>query len=55
MAVRALALAAIIVVSTAPDSAQLEQVFKKLGLGKRNELSDEKITSGLKEALQRRW
>ncbi len=52
MAIRALALAAIIVVSTAPDSAQLEQVFKKLGLGKRNELSDEKITSGLKEALQ---
>ena len=52
MAIRALALAAIIVVSTAPDSTQLEQVFKKLGLGKRNELSDEKITSGLKEALQ---
>ena len=52
MAIRALAVAAIIVVSTAPDSAQLEQVFKKLGLGKRNELSDEKITSGLKEALQ---
>ena len=52
MAIRALALAAIIVVSTAPDSAQLEQVFKKLGLGMRNELSDEKITSGLKEALQ---
>ena len=52
MAIRALALAAIIVVSTAPDSAQLKQVFKKLGLGKRNELSDEKITSGLKEALQ---
>ncbi len=52
MAIRALALAAIIVVSTAPDLAQLEQVFKKLGLGKRNELSDEKITSGLKEALR---
>ena len=52
MTIRALALAAIIVVSTAPDSAQLEQVFKKLGLGKRNELSDEKITSGLKEALR---
>ena len=52
MAIRALALAAIILVSTAPDSAQLEQVFKKLGLGKRNELSDEKITSGLKEALR---
>ena len=52
MAIRALALAAIIVVSTAPDSAQLEQVFKKLGLGKRNELSDEKIISGLKEALR---
>ena len=52
MTIRALALAAIIVVSTAPDSAQLEQVFKKLGLGKRNGLSDEKITSGLKEALR---
>ena len=52
MAIRALALAAIIVVSTAPDPTQLEQVFKKLGLGKRNELSDEKITSGLKEALR---
>ena len=52
MAIRALALAAIIVVSTAPDSTQLEQVFKKLGLGKRNELSEEKITSGLKEALR---
>ena len=52
MAIRALALAAIIVVSTAPASAQLEQVFKKLGLGKRTELSDEKITSGLKGALQ---
>ena len=52
MAIRALAVAAIIVVSTAPDSAQLEQVFKKLGLGKRNGLSDEKITSGLKEALR---
>ncbi len=52
MAIRVLALAAIIVVSTATDSAQLKQVFKKLGLGKRNELSDEKITSGLKETLQ---
>src|SRR3972149_5318267 len=34
----------------APAGAQLEQVYKKLG--EKDELSQEKIASGLKEALQ---
>lgn len=52
MIIRALAVMAIIVFESASSPAQFEQVFKKLGLGKRSDLSNEKIVSGLKEALR---
>jgi hypothetical protein len=35
-----------------PASAQLDQIFKRLGLGSQGRLSDVKIVSGLKEALK---
>jgi hypothetical protein len=35
-----------------PAHAQVEDITKRLGLGKKDKLSDEKVASGLKEALQ---
>ena len=52
MILRVLMLAALVVLSPLSGSAQVEELFKKLGLGKKAALSDEKITSGLKEALR---
>jgi len=45
-------LALLIPASPPAGSAQLKQVLKKVGLGEKNELSEGKIASGLKEALQ---
>jgi len=52
MVIRSVALTLVLALSAPPASAQLDKVFKKIGLGKKTELSDEKIASGLKEALQ---
>jgi hypothetical protein len=43
---------AVVLLTTAPASAQLDQLFKGLGLGQPSGLSDAKIGSGLKEALK---
>jgi hypothetical protein len=42
----------IVLLTALPASAQLDRVFKGLGLGQKAGLSDEKIGSGLKEALK---
>jgi hypothetical protein len=52
MVIRVLALTSILAVGSAARPAQLDQIFKRLGLGKKTELSDTKIASGLKEALR---
>jgi hypothetical protein len=52
MVIRALALIAVLGVGTATGSGQIDQIFKKLGLGKKQELSDKKIASGLRDALR---
>ncbi len=52
MRIRALAIGAIVLLTAVPASAQLERIFKGLGLGQQGALSDAKIGSGLKEALQ---
>ncbi len=43
---------AILLLLSAPASAQLDQLFKGLGLGQQGGLSDAKVGSGLKEALR---
>ena len=53
MVFQALVLAVYFLVSASPALAQLDQIFKGLGsMGKQGGLSDVKIGSGLKEALQ---
>jgi Protein of unknown function (DUF4197) len=52
MVIRVLALTSILAVGSAARPAQFDQIFKKLSLGKKTELSDTKIASGLKEALR---
>lgn len=52
MVIRALALGAVMFLTAAPAWAQLDRIFKGLGRGPEGGLSDAKITSGLKEALQ---
>jgi hypothetical protein len=52
MMIRALAVGAIVLVTAAPASAQLGRILRGLGLGRPGGLSDAKIASGLKEALQ---
>jgi len=42
----------LILMVAVPASAQLDRVFKQLGIGQTSGLSDEKIGSGLKEALK---
>ena len=42
----------VILLTVVPASAQLDQIFKGLGGGEKSGLSDVKIGSGLKEALQ---
>jgi hypothetical protein len=48
----ALALLAALVLFAGPSSAQIGEISKQLGLEKKTNLSDDKITSGLKAALQ---
>ena len=48
----ALALLAALILCAFPSSAQIGDLSKRLGLDKKSNLSDDKITSGLKEALQ---
>lgn len=52
MIIRGFLLSVGILLSTGPAFAQIEQITKGLGLGKQSELSDSKVASGLKEALQ---
>jgi hypothetical protein len=52
MIIRGFLLSVGILLSTGPAFAQIEQIAKGLGLGKQSELSDSKVASGLKEALQ---
>ncbi len=49
---RALALMAMVLLMAAPAWAQLDRILKGLGSGRQTGLSDTKIASGLKEALQ---
>ena len=50
--VRSLMLCVIMFLSSALGNAQLEQLERNLGLGNASNLSDSKVTSGLKEALR---
>ena len=50
--IRALTVCMVVLLTALPASAQLDRVFKGLGLGQKAGLSDEKIASGLKEALK---
>ena len=52
MKVRLLGGMAIVLLMAAPAAAQLDQLFKGLGIGQQSELNDAKIGSGLKEALK---
>jgi hypothetical protein len=52
MAIRGFFLSSIILVCTTASFAQIGEISKRLGLGKQDSLSDSKIASGLKEALQ---
>jgi hypothetical protein len=50
--VRMLIVGMVILFTAFPASAQLDKIFKGLGVGEKSGLSDVKIGSGLKEALQ---
>jgi len=52
MFIRSLTLAIIIFLTASPVSAQLDRIFKGLGIGQKSGLTDAKIGSGLKEALK---
>jgi hypothetical protein len=52
MMIRVLTICMIVFLTALPASAQLDQIFKGLGIGQKAGLSDEKIASGLKEALK---
>jgi hypothetical protein len=52
MIIRMLIISITIFLTTLPASAQIDRIFKGLGLGQQSELSDVKIGSGLKEALK---
>ncbi len=49
---RALMIAAVVLMTATPASAQLDRIWRGLGPGQVGGLSDVKIGSGLKEALQ---
>jgi len=49
---RTIAAILIVLLTALPASAQLDQIFKALGIGQGSGLSDAKIGSGLKEALK---
>ena len=52
MMIRAITVIMIVLLTALPASAQLDRIFKGLGIGQTAGLSDEKIGSGLKEALK---
>ncbi len=52
MTIRLVATATMLFLIVAPASAQLDQLFKGLGIGQPGGLTDAKIGSGLKEALK---
>jgi len=52
MMIRAITVIMIILLAALPASAQLDRIFKGLGIGQKGGLSDAKIGSGLKEALK---
>jgi hypothetical protein len=52
MMIRAITIIMVILLTALPASAQLDRIFKGLGIGKKGDLSDAKIGSGLKEALK---
>lgn len=52
MTTRGFALSSILLLFAMTASAQMDQISKTLGLGNKSGLSDSKIASGLKEALQ---
>jgi hypothetical protein len=52
MKIRIVTVAIVVFVMTIPASAQIDQIFKGLGVGQQSGLSDVKIGSGLKEALK---
>lgn len=52
MAIRILIIFMILLLTALPASAQIDRIFKSLGLDQQSGLSDAKIGSGLKEALK---
>jgi hypothetical protein len=52
MIIRMVIISITIFLTALPASAQIDRIFKGLGLGQQSELSDVKIGSGLKEALK---
>jgi hypothetical protein len=52
MMIRVITVVMIILLTAFPASAQLDRIFKGLGIGQKGDLSDAKIGSGLKEALK---
>ena len=52
MMIRALAVVVVLLLMAPSVSAQLDRVLKGLGVGQQSGLSEAKIVSGLKEALQ---
>jgi hypothetical protein len=52
MVIRMFLVGVVILITAFPASAQLDRIFKSLGGGEKGGLSDAKIGSGLKEALQ---
>ena len=52
MMIRWLIMVMVVLLTALPASAQLDRIFKGLGIGQKEGLSDAKIGSGLKEALK---
>jgi hypothetical protein len=52
MILRMFIVSMVVMITPLPASAQLDQIFKSLGIGQQTGLSDAKIGSGLKEALK---
>jgi hypothetical protein len=52
MKIRAFIVCMMVMLIAVPASAQLDRIFKGLGIGQKGDLSDAKIGSGLKEALK---
>jgi len=52
MMIRVLIVGMVVLLTALPASAQLDRIFKGLGIGQKGGLSDAKIGSGLKEALK---